>query len=127
MTRVRILLVGLPALLRDIVSEALAREKGVEMLAPAENREQLDALVRRTRPDVIILGTAGQDRAALMTTILQAAPSVAVIQIAPKGDRAALYKPGMDPLEIGDVSTDALLEVIRDHCAANDDTTSPSA
>jgi len=127
MTRVRILLVGLPALLSDILSEALAREKDVEMLATAANREDLETLVRRARPDVIILGQAGSDAAALAGGITQFAPSAAVIAIPPKGDRATLYKRGMDPLEIPDVSTDALLRVIRDHCAVNDTTRLPPA
>jgi chemotaxis response regulator CheB len=127
MTRVRILLVGLPALLRDILSESLAREKDVDMLATAANREGINTLVQRARPDVIILGSLGSDAASVVTGIHEIAPSIMVIAIAPKGDRATVFKPGSAPLEIADVSSDALLQTIRDHRAVNDSTRLPLA
>jgi chemotaxis response regulator CheB len=128
MTRVRILLVGLPALLRDILSESLAREKDVDMLATAANREGLTTLVQRTRPDVLILGSLGSEAAAsVVSGIHQVTPSILVIAISPKSDRATVFKPGSAPLEIADVSSDALLQTIRDHRAVNDSTRLPLA
>jgi chemotaxis response regulator CheB len=119
MTRVRILLVGLPALLHDILSESLARERDVEMLATAANQEDLETLVRRARPDVIILGSMGSEAASVVNGIQQIAPSIVVIAIAQRGDRATVFSPSQAPLEIADVSTDVILKAIREHFAVN--------
>jgi DNA-binding NarL/FixJ family response regulator len=127
MTRIRILLVGLPALLRDILGESLARERDVEILATATTQADLDALVRETRPDVVITGSLGTDAAAIANDIRHVAPSVVVIAIASKGDRATVLSPVRGPLEIADISTDALLKAIRDHCATKDSTKLPPA
>ena len=46
MKRIRILLVWLPTLLRDILSDAVAREPDMEIVATAETRVELETAVR---------------------------------------------------------------------------------
>jgi hypothetical protein len=115
MRRIRILLVWLPTLLRDILSDAVAREPDMEIVATAETRVELEAAVRRYQPDVVVTGSPGTDAGAVASEILQMAPSVVLVAIAQKGDRATLYSPGSDPLEI----------LIFDRCAAQSDPRSP--
>ena len=125
MTRIRILLVGLPPLLRDILGEAFARETDVEVVASDATRADMDSLVRETRPDVIVTGVAAVD-ATVASEIRRIAPSALVIAVAVNGDRATLYS-GNDPLEITDLSIDLLLRTIRAHCAVKDSTRLPPA
>jgi DNA-binding NarL/FixJ family response regulator len=103
----------------------VARERDVEIVAIAETRAELEALVRRFQPDVVVAGSRGSDAQAVANEVQQIAPSVVVVAIAPKGDRASLFSPGSAPLEIPDISTDVLLKAIRDHSAANGNTRLP--
>lgn len=125
MRRIRILLVWLPTLLRDILSDAVARERDVEIVAIAETRAELETLVRRFEPDVVVSGSPGSDAQAVANDVHEIAPSVVVVAIAQKGDRATLFSPGSAPLEIPDISTDVLLKAIRDHSAAKGNTRLP--
>ncbi len=127
MRRIRLLLVWLPTLLRDILSDAVARAQDVEIVATAESRAELETAVRRFQPDVVITGTPGPDANAVAGDIHRIAPSVVVVAIAQKGDRATLFSTGGDPLEIADVSTDSLLTAIRDHWATKGNTRLPPA
>ncbi len=127
MRRIRLLLVWLPTLLRDILSDAAARAQDVEIVATAESRAELETAVRRFQPDVVITGTPGPDANAVARDIHRIAPSVVVVAIAQKGDRATLFSTGGNPLEIADVSTDSLLTAIRDHWATKGNTRLPPA
>ena len=127
MRRIRLLLVWLPTLLRDILSDAVARAQDMEIVATAESRAELETAVRRFQPDVVVTGTPGPDAKAVAGDIHQIAPSVVVVAIAQKGDRATLFGQGSVPLEIADVSTDSLLAAIRDHWAAKGNTRLPPA
>ena len=125
MTRIRILLVGLPPLLRDILGEAFARETDVDVVASDATRADMESLVRETRPDVVVSGVAAVD-ATTAGVIRRITPSALVIAIAVNGDRATLYG-GDSPLEITDLSIDLLLRTVRAHCAEKDNTRLPPA
>ena len=127
MTRIRILLVWLPALLRDILSDAMAREPDMEIVATAETQADLQTAMGRFEPDVVVTGTQGPEAGAIVSDVHRIAPSVVVVAIAQKGDRATLYSPGSGPLEIPDISPAVLLKVIRDHCATKGNTRLPPA
>ena len=127
MRHIRLLLVWLPTLLRDILSDAVARAEDMEIVAIAESRVELETAMRRFQPDVVVAGTPGSDAATIAGDIRQIAPSVVVVAIAQKGDRATLFGPGSGPLEIADVSTDSLLTAIRDHWATKGNTRLPPA
>lgn len=93
MRRIRIPLVWLPTLLRDIISDAVAREPDMEIVATPETRVELEKAVRRFQPDVVVTGSPGADAVAVARDIHRIAPSVVVVAIAQKGDRATLYSP----------------------------------
>jgi len=127
MRHIRLLLVWLPTLLRDILSDAVARAQDMEIVATAESRADLETAVRRFQPDVVVSGTPRSDATAIAGDIRRIAPSVVVVAIAQQGERATLFGPGSGPLEIADVSTDSLLNAIRDHWAAKGNTRLPPA
>ena len=127
MRHIRLLLVWLPTLLRDILSDAVARAQDMEIVAIAESRVELETAMHRFQPDVVVAGTTGSDATTIAGDIRQIAPSVVVVAIAQKGDRATLFDAGSGPLEIADVSTDSLLTAIRDHWATKGNTRLPPA
>ena len=127
MTRIRILLVWLPTLLRDILSDAVAREPDMEIVATAETEADLESAMGRAQPDVVVTGAHGPEAGAIVSDVRRIAPSVVVVAIAQKGDRATLYSPESPPLEIPDISPGVLLKAIRDHCATKGNTRLPPA
>lgn len=126
MTRIRILLVGLPPLLRDILGEAFARESDVDVVTSDAPHADLPSLVRVTRPDVIMT-TASTVDASVTSDLRRIVPLAVVVAIASKGDRATLFRAGAEPLEIADLSLEVLLRAIRDHFIVNDKTRLPLA
>ena len=125
MKRIRILLVGLPALLSDIVGEAFAREADMEIMSLDAPRTTASALARTMGPDVIVTSADPSDANSLAAEIQKVGGSIVLLAVAPKGDRALLFSAGRSPLEISDISTNTLLATIRDHCAVNDSTKLP--
>jgi chemotaxis response regulator CheB len=127
MTRIRILLVALPRLLRDLLGDALASEPDMEILSSDARRAELEGLVRELRPDVVVIGAARDAASAMLTDLRRAAPSIAVLAIAAKGDRATFFTAQGTLVELDDVSMTAIVKAIHDHAAVNGNTKFPPA
>lgn len=117
MKRIRILIIGLPALLSDIVGEAFAREADIEVISIAAPPAEATALARTMRPDVIVTSLNASGASDFADQIRRGGSSIVVVAIAPSGDRATLFADGRPPLEISDISTGALLAAIRNRHA----------
>jgi len=127
MTRIRILLVALPALLRDILAETLAREPDMEIVGTVTTRAELDELARPLYANVVIITANGDDAWTLAARLTHDEPHAALLAISVHGDRATLYVANRQPLALDDVSPSAIVQAIRDHCAANGSTRLPPA
>lgn len=138
MTRIRILLAALPALLRDLLNEALAGEPDVEVVADVGSvgnvasrspLADLTRLVRELHPDIVVvsLGTTGAGAAAAVSELRDASPSTAMLAVTAKGDHATLWTSHREPVELTDITVGALVQAIRDHAAVKGSTKLPPA
>jgi len=127
MRRIRVLLVALPPLLGDILNETLAGESDMIVVGRVADRAQVDAGVRQHSPDVVLVGAPTGDITGIAREIMNAAPSLTVVVIAPRGDQAVLVRRGGIVVPLHDVSPTILVMTIRDYSAVNGSTRFPPA
>ena len=108
---IRVLLLEMPQLLRDILESVLASAGDVELLhEPASSHAAV--LVPR-RPDAVVIGTptgAGPRAVAL----LQKWPTTHVIAVEPAGRDVRVYELRPHVTQLGQLSPPELVEVIRE-------------
>lgn len=112
----RVLIIRLPALLRQIVVNTLEVEGRVEIVGCGEDDAEEDINLAETihqcRPDVIVTTITGQELDPVFGRFLSEKPGRRVLAIEPTGRSAKLFsmQPGLQSL--GEMSADTLVNAI---------------
>jgi chemotaxis response regulator CheB len=110
---IRVLLVDLPPLLRELVAGTLDSEPGLELAYTEPEAERTAVAEAATRPDVVIAGLdAGRLPPACERLIADRA-SLRVIGIEAEDGTAALYLLRPERTPLGEVTLTEVAEVIR--------------
>ena len=117
MTRIRILLVGLPPLLRDILGESLGGDSDMEVVGSTDGGAELPAVVQQLTPHLVVLGPGGHDESDAMQEARRVMPSLLILSISGRGEDAVFHGPDQHRLAMRDVSPTALKMAIRDYVA----------
>ena len=127
MTRIRIILAGLPRLLRDVLGESLALEPDLEIAGSVDRGDEITPFVRQTASHVVVLdeALASASGASLAKELRSLTLPVTVIAIGAKGDRAMIFPPNEKPVELLDLSTGTLAQAIRSYAAVKGSTRLP--
>ena len=88
MASTRILLVALPRMLEEIVTDILRSQRGLEVAGTIRKVDGLARKVARLRPDVVVLGG---DDAPLAASLLEQSPRLKVLAVAEEGQTWWLY------------------------------------
>ena len=118
----RILLNGMPQMLRTIVKDILSADPQCEIVAEAVEQDNLRAQLHETPADVIILAVSDLEGILnRFTALLAQHPATRIIAITSGGNRAFLYdlRPHVTPID--ELSPATLLSAIRQSpaCAPN--------
>jgi DNA-binding NarL/FixJ family response regulator len=116
--RTRILLAGMPPLLRDIVEDAVAKQPDMDVLGHFSEGDDLAQSLKEVAVDVVIVGARQPDDFALADQCLRASPRVRVLVIANSGRNATMYEMRPHRVSLGDVSPEMLVAAIRAERAA---------
>jgi hypothetical protein len=108
MTPTRILLVGLPRLLEEIVSDALAQAPDLTITATLPDAEAL--ALEPPGADVVVLGT---DSSGVIAAALERQPRLAVLAVSDDARSSSLYVLRPERTRIGDLSPASLVAAIR--------------
>jgi DNA-binding NarL/FixJ family response regulator len=110
--RIRIVLVDMPPLLREIVREAVAPEQDLDVIAEHESVTDLGALVARHQADFVIVGTdAAADSYA--RAVVRADDRVRALEMRADGRESVLYELRPHRVPLGEISKETLLRTIR--------------
>jgi hypothetical protein len=111
-TSTRVILIGIPQLLADIVEELIARQPDMEVVGSVASNRGLRRVIRRARPDVVLCGVGGTRLPPAYGAILEAHPHVRVLAIEASGRTGFVYelRPVRTPL---DVWPQGLIDAIR--------------
>lgn len=118
MEGIRIVVIDMPRMLREIVKYAVASDDEVELVREYTERTDLAAAVERDRPHFVIVGSEafGSEQVA---AALSASPRLTVLALTADGRKLHLHELTPTRLEFGEISPGRLLEVIRMRAAAD--------
>jgi DNA-binding NarL/FixJ family response regulator len=121
--KIRVLVANRPLLMRDLVLTAIANQPDVDLVGTAQQESEVQDLVHRTRPDVLILAL---DRAGaapeLCGFLLGCYPQMKVLGVDPERNVSVLYWAAMDIRSKSvEMSAQGLLGVLRESAQAEPD------
>jgi DNA-binding NarL/FixJ family response regulator len=111
--RTRILLVEMPRMLCDIITDVVASQSDMIVVGELPGRAGLLAAADRTRADVIVFGLGDADLPDDCAPLFEAHPHIRLLGVAADGRRAFLYELRPQRTPLGEVSPQALLDAIR--------------
>ncbi len=110
MSNIRVALLGMKSRLRDILTDAIAREHDMELMP---YRFDPHADVAGPMPDAVVCEVPDPLDMTLPDRVLRTLPRARVLVVAGAGDRAALYELQPGRRVMVDVSVDQLIEALR--------------
>jgi DNA-binding NarL/FixJ family response regulator len=110
---VRVLLVGMTVILRELIAEILGSAPGVEIVGEVPGGERAPAGVRRTRADVVVLGVDETGGPEVVSELLAAHPHLLVIGISPDGRQGSLHELRPHDVPLGELSPEQLVAAVR--------------
>jgi DNA-binding NarL/FixJ family response regulator len=110
---IRVLLVDMPRMLRDIIAGVVVAEPDLELVGEVERPETLPLRARRTRPDLVIAG-ATPAVASLTRELLDDHPRLRIIEVEAEGRRGSLYELAPRRRKLGELSPESLVAVARE-------------
>ena len=124
MKTIRVALMGMRPRLRDILTDAIARERDMELIDYQIRDEQA---ILADRPDVMVCESDNPLDLGLPTRLLRTVPLGRVLLVGASGDHAALYE--LRPLRtvMRTVGIDEVIAAIRFGLQAVPDASAPSA
>ncbi len=111
MRKIRIILVSMPALLRDILAQTLGAQLDMEVIG--ELGGGIELLVDAGRADVVVIGLDQLDLPGIATNLLVEYPHLVLLAMTTDGRAAALFELRPQQTPIGDVSPQGLVDAIR--------------
>lgn len=110
---IRVLLVALPRIMREIVEHAFAEAPDLDIVGSVDGLAALDATFDKAQPDVLVVGLDQESDARQLDPYLYRDPRLTCFAIAGDARSAFLYelRPSAKPL--GDVSPEGLVRAIR--------------
>jgi DNA-binding NarL/FixJ family response regulator len=116
---IRVLLAGLPRMLRDIVATVLASQADIVVVGTVPEMEDLAHATGLSNANIIVLGLEGAELPAACTELLCAHPSVTVLGVTGDGRQAIRLRMRPERAEIGEVSPQGLVDAIRAAASSN--------
>ena len=110
---IRVLLVDMPRMMREIVATVVGTEPDLELVGELDGPEALPAGTRRTRPDLVIAG-ANPALARLSRQLLGDYPRLRILEVDVEGRRGYLYELSPRRKKLGELSPKSLLAVARE-------------
>lgn len=109
----RILLTRMPRLMRDVLTEIIRSQGDMRLVGRADDVRGLPVQIRRSAPDVVVVGLEREEFPGLCRAVLRRFPEVKVLAVEERGRRLSLYelRPTRSPL--GEASPGRLLAWIR--------------
>lgn len=107
----RVVLLEVPRLLRDVLEHAIHQDGGCELVGASGGAA---TPADQQPPDMVILGLTADEDATLVPALFARWPRAQVLTVAPTGGAAALYELRRRRRQLGEVSPSELVRTLRD-------------
>jgi DNA-binding NarL/FixJ family response regulator len=115
--QIRIVLAGMPRMLREIVREIVQRELDMTVVAETADQAELVRLLGGRQAEVVLAGTEGL-RGADVDRLFDRHPRLKLLAVSGVGSEAVLYELRPRKVALGELAPGTLTAAIRDVCAA---------
>ena len=112
MAHVRVLVVNVQRLLRDVMSGIMVGDSEIEIIGEVSTKNMLNAIVALD-PDVVVFGKETDDAAAELAPVRANYPMLRVVAVDADGGAATAYESGMAARRVTDISPRMMLNLIR--------------
>jgi DNA-binding NarL/FixJ family response regulator len=111
--QIRILLVDMPRLAREMIDAAVAAQNDMRVVATTANSSELTAAADTVRPSFVIVGLDGDELPAEALSLFDEQPRLKVLGLEADAGRAYLWQLRPEKRPLGELSPAAVVEVIR--------------
>ncbi|HEY2937229.1 MAG TPA: hypothetical protein VGJ25_11560 [Gaiellaceae bacterium] len=111
MEHIRIVLIDMSLLLRDIVRDTLVREPDLDVVAEHDAAVDLREALERGEPDFVIVGS--DVAAETVRSVVGACTGVRALEVRGDGKESVLYELRPHRVPLGEISPETLLRTIR--------------
>jgi DNA-binding NarL/FixJ family response regulator len=110
--RIRVILIGLTQMLREIVVDAVGRERDLEIVRSYPPAADFTTAVAESKAAVVIAGADSSDSATVRRTLWKF-PSVKIVSISDDARQIALHELALHRQNLGNLSPERLAAAIR--------------
>jgi hypothetical protein len=110
---IRILLVRLPRMLSDLITDIVRRESDVAVVGDLADAGGVGDAITRTGASFVIVGLDDGDLPAAWVPVLRDHPTVRLLGLSAQGRTAYLYELRPHAVPVGELSTDLLVDLVR--------------
>lgn len=114
----RILLVGLPRMLRDLITNIVNDQGDIRIVGHLRSDGVSLRDLERTEPDMIIVGLRDSKIPDVCKTLVERHAATKVVGLYGEGRRGILYELKPHAVMLGEVSRQMLLEIMREVSAS---------
>jgi DNA-binding NarL/FixJ family response regulator len=111
--QIRILLVDMPRLAREMIDAAVAAQKDMRVVATTADPGELVAAAQTVQPSFVIVGLDGDDLPAEALSLFDEQPRLRVLGLEAGAGRAYLWQLRPEKRPLGEMSPAEVVEVIR--------------
>lgn len=112
MPDIRVIVGKMPRLLGDIITTALATERGLRVVGEASSNGDLIELCAREQPDVVVLGALDADAETIGHSLLVRCPFAKVVALTSNGRTTFLFELRPYKVQLGELSPKDLGRVV---------------
>jgi DNA-binding NarL/FixJ family response regulator len=112
-TLIRILLLGMPQILRDLIRSIVDRQPDMRVIDEIDDDPQDLRRLGRSRAEFVIVGLRDSTFPDVCDQLLLDRPRTKIVGVSQEGRRAFLYELRPHTQQLGEMSSQVLLDVIR--------------
>ncbi len=113
MESIRVVLVHMPGMLRDILRNAVAGQPDMTVAGEIAELDRLAPMMQTAAPHVVIIGAEDGDLPPFLHRVMQASPRLKILVVAADGREVVLHELRPNAIPVRDVSAEGILREIR--------------
>jgi DNA-binding NarL/FixJ family response regulator len=111
---IRVLLIDMPQMLREIIRRRLARDGRFEIVGEYTKHVSIEFAVDRSRADYVIVGEDVFESASMRRRVLEEGPQVRMLAVRADGGRATLHQLRPEEVDLGELSPERLVKLMAE-------------
>ncbi|MGB8898414.1 MAG: hypothetical protein WCC90_03770 [Methylocella sp.] len=109
---IRTVMITMPPLFRDLITELVASPRGLNVVAELDSRQELEERLHPLSPDLVLIGLAKNEGDETGLSLVRLLPNAKVIALSSGGRHAFVHQTQRQRTILPDVSPQTLIDAI---------------